>query len=72
MDQERHSKIWKLLLTLRENPEIRESQEKGKVDGDTVRGDTGCKKNERKILCPRAWNISLRLSLSQEVSVKLP
>lgn len=31
---------------------------KRKLDGDTVTGDTGCKKNERKILCPRAWNIS--------------
>lgn len=24
-----------------------------KLDGDTVKSDTGCKKNERKILCPR-------------------
>lgn len=31
---------------------------KRKPDGDTARGDTGCKKNERKILCTRAQNVS--------------
>jgi len=29
-----------------------------KLDGDTVNSDTGWKKNERNILCPRARSVS--------------
>lgn len=48
----------KVVINIDRKPRNEEELRKRKLDGNIARGDTGCKKNERKILCPRARNIS--------------
>lgn len=44
----------KVAIKIDRKPRNEGEPRKRKLDGNTVRGDTGCKKNERKILCPQA------------------
>lgn len=49
-------KLENLVIVINVDRKPRDEGEPRKIKfaGDTVTGDTGCKKNEKKTLCPRA------------------